>query len=395
MLVFLFNFLLFFFGTNTLFDFQKILCNNKYFEPLLWTVHGDINNFNIALPDSYANYEGSFICLDKNDTIYVNGVVPKSRYFSFQIYDSTTESLGSINDHQITLFNKTNFMITITKSNMCDNFQNIIRVTTNDTFLLFVFRTYDLEPNHKLILPNITKNNKLLPHAKTYTKINFPKLYRNTKPVREHKFANEDNNFFKPVVKTFFHNSDADYLISLIKVNQSNPVGAIIYGILPMTKLDMIQNYDVRYVSFNMGITSSALPTIAGDMLVTTDANNLNISSTGTPGISDKHIIEKYQNHLNWNKNRSYVIYIGATIEQIKSLGANINTDLYLLYPKMSNGKYFTYVSILHRHLMPQKKTMLKPIFNKSISDITGHPVYPKECEKIMGEFYPKIKFYL
>lgn len=400
--MYLFHFLLFFFGKNKLFDFQKFLCDNQFIEPLLWTVHGDINNFNIALPDSYATYKGSFICINDNDIINVDGIVPKSRYYSFQIYDSTTASLGSINDDQIILENKTNYKLSITKSKLCEsnNFEqnkNTLYISTNDTFLLFIFRLYDIDDNYNFTLPKITKNNKLLIPAKNYTKIHFSFLYRNTKPVREHKFANEDNNFFKPVVQTFFHNSDADYLISLIKVNQTNPICAIINGVLPIVKINNSNNYDVRYISFNMGTTSSFLPTIAGNMLTNNKLNDNLISSSKTAGIMDKHIIEKYKNSNDWiNNNRSYVIYVGGTIEQIKSLGCNPDKDLYLLYPKMTNEKYFTYASILHRHLMPQKKLKNKRkyiTFNNSINNIGGQYADPKKCESVMKQYYPKIKF--
>lgn len=411
MLTFLFHLILFFLGKTRLFDFQKFLCENNSILPQLWTVHGDINNFNVALPDSYASYEGSFICINTDETIIIEGNVPNARYFSFQVYDSTTASLGSLNDYQIKLNSSEKFVINISKLKKCDLEQdaNTLYISTDYTFLLVIFRLYDIEKEHKLKLPDIKKKfngeHKYFEHALTYQKVNFPRLYRNTKPVREHRFANEDNNFFKPIVKTFFHNGDTDYLVSLIVVNQSNPIGAIITGHLPETNFnkninnDFFKNnfsvgkyYDVRYVSFNMGILSSPLPTIAGDTLLS--SNNKKISSSGTPGIIDEHIVNKYNNNNEWIlRDRPYIIYVGGTIEQIKSLGGDPDRDLYMLYPKMYDGKYFTYVSILHRHLMPQIKMFDKPMFNQSISDIVGNPVEPLGCEKIMGKYYPKIKF--
>jgi hypothetical protein len=115
MLTFIFHFLLFFFGTTRLFDFQGFLCKNNWIRPKLWSIHGDINNFNIALPDSYALYKGSFICINKGESITIEGNIPNARYYSMQVYDSSTASLGSLNDQQINIRTDGSFSINITK----------------------------------------------------------------------------------------------------------------------------------------------------------------------------------------------------------------------------------------------------------------------------------------
>jgi hypothetical protein len=413
MLTFIFHFLLFFFGTTRLFDFQEFLCKNNWIRPKLWSIHGDINNFNIALPDSYALYKGSFICINKGESITIEGNIPNARYYSMQVYDSSTASLGSLNDQQINIRTDGSFSINITKDKYGVNNKtssNSLYVQSKNSFLVVIYRLYDYSEISKIILPNIKKANVTIPHVKAHTKIYFPRMYRNVNPVRAYRFANKDNNFFKPTTNAFFSNDDASYLVSLIKVNYIERLGAIITGYLPLTDSSSNINndyfktngkygkyYEVRYLSFNMGTTSFPFPTIGGNMLhpQTKKINGTIISSSGTPGIIDTDIIKRYSNVSNWNDmNREYTIYVGIDLNHIRELGGNPESDLYLLYPTSYENKLFTYVSILHRHLMPHVKFMENPIFTQSIGDIPNNvPVIPKNCEKVMGKYYPKITF--
>lgn len=273
-----------------------------------------------------------------------------------------------------------------------------------------MYRLYDYPEISKLILPNIKKANVTIPHVKSHTEIYFSQMYINVNPVRAHRFSNEDNNFFKPITNAFFSNDDASYLVSLIKVNHTERLGAIITGYLPLTDSSSSINddyfktngkygkyYEVRYVSFNMGTTSFPFPTIGGNMLhpQTKKINGTTISSSGTPGIIHTDIIKRYANVSNWNDtDREYTIYVGIDLNHIRELGGNPEYDLYMLYPTSHKNKLFTYVSILHRHLMPHIKFMEKPIFKQSIGDMSNDiPVIPDDCEKVMGKYYPKITF--
>ena len=421
LLYFLFHLLLFFFGTTKLFDFQKYLCEHGYVQPDLWTLHGDTNNFNIALPDSYAVYKGSFVCLSDQQTLVISGEVPQARYYSVQVYDSTTRSLGSLNDNQIKL-NSNGFSINITKNSTdVSANSNVLKINTPNTFLIVLLRLYDTndtddtDDTDDIKLPQISKMGKSLAHA-NHTIINFPRIYRNKKPIREHRFANEPNNFFKPIVASYFNNDDANYLISLIKVNQTERLGAIITGYLPVTSsetntsndyfkttpTDQINQYDdkyyeVRYASFNMGTTSFPLPTIGGNILHSKfkDIDPRDISSTGKPGIRDVDIIKRYSGLEQWSHwGRPYQIYIGIDLDHIRELGGDPNVDLYLIYPvSYQTGELFTYASVIYRHVLPQSKFLDNPLFNQSVSDIVGNPAIPSECKEVMGAYYPEIKF--
>lgn len=436
---FLANFLLFFFGKMKFVNIQKFVCNNNLIVPHLWSIYGSTSNFNIALPDAYAEYRGSFICLNDNDVIILESDVPYARYYSVQLYDSTTASLGSLNDYQIVTTNN-KFTINITKKkDMCDidacqNNKNTLYVNTKDSFLVLIYRVYDVPINDPNIQPKIGTDKLFgwieppniykydmttgkvtnISNTKTYTPIGLPRMYRNIDPVREHRFANENNNFFKPTTNAFFSNDDANYLVSLIKVPPNGNLGAVITGYLPKTDYNNKNYfkkvkgnfnesdpdyYEVKYVSFNMGTTSNPLPTIAGHMLHNiyskTKVPRHNISSTGTAGIRDTDIINRYNNSHDWNQNgRPYKIYIGRDVNHIVRLGADPNVDLYMLYPvSYPKSEFFTYAVIVFRYLMSQEKFLSDPIYKNGIGAIISNPALPQECAEKLCLHYPKIEF--
>lgn len=426
MLLYIFHFIVFFFGGS----FQKYLCKHGYLSPQLWSIYGSIHNFNIAVPDGHASYRGSFVCLNDNETLTLESTVPHARYYSVQMYDSKTSSLGSLNDHQINTQND-KFAITISKSKNCISNKNVLCITTENSFLILVYRVYDIYPINCSNLDNCQEFGHLymtfgwieppkikrtsvnyIDHVKSHVLMKFPRVHIDGKPIREHKFANQHNNFFKPITNAFFANDDASYLVSLIQVNTTK-IGAIITGILPKTyptvyvthianknkSIDYFKNnnnistydsgyYEVKYASFSIGITSGFMPTIGGNMLHSKfeQIDPRDVSSNGTPTLRDIDILSV--------NGSNYKIYVGMDIEHIKEMGANIEKDLYMIYPKSYiTNKHFTYVVIVYRHLMPQSKFLKNPLFKQSIHDILNPPAIPSECEQVMKKYYPNIKF--
>lgn len=466
LLKFLAHLLLFFFGTNKYIDFQHILCEYGL-SPTAWSVYGGADNFNIAFPDIAAMYSGSFICMKDNDTITLESDVPYARYYSVQVYDSTKASLGSLNDHEINVHDG-KFAINITKvgtkrnlTNANENIlkigasENILKISTPDKFLILIYRVYDVPNATELKTqygvssngrneifgwikpPKLYKHGKIIVHSDTYTKITYPRIYRNIDPIKP-TIYNAKNNFFKPYSSNYFSNNDANYLISPISLATSNTsntsntnainnktIGAIIKGFLPLTdykrtnyfknqqnstcvnfnmwNMSNILNHphyhEVRYVSFNMGILSKPYPTIAGPMLQTycgTNVNPQDISSTGKPGITDSNIINKYNNSKEWNNmGRPFTIFVGLNLDHIIKLGGNPNTDLYMIYPThYDTKKPFTYPVIVFRHLMSQEKFMSNPIFKNGIGSINKLFATSEECQSIMQKYYPTIEFF-
>lgn len=312
---FIIHFLIFLFGNNKYVNFQNMLCNNKFVPPA-WSLYGGADNFNIAFPDIAAMYTGSFVCVGPNQTITLESDVPYARYYSVQIYDSTTASLGSLNDHEINVVNN-KIVLNITKNltnqinltNNSSNTTNTLHITTSDNFLILIFRVYDvtdfaeLDTLHNISQvgrnktfgwiepPNLFRyeNNKkiAIPKSSTYAKIAFPRIYRNVEPIKSLIFNNTNNNFFKPYSSGYFSNDDANYLVSTISLHNSTTnkaIGAIIKGYLPLTNynhhnrtnyfkqnndsFDYLHDdyYEVKYLSFNMGTLSMPLPTVAGPM---------------------------------------------------------------------------------------------------------------------------------
>lgn len=450
---FFIHFLLFLFGNKFI---GNLLCDYDLINLDTWTIYGSIDNFNIAFPDTAASYRGSFICVKKEETINLESHIPNARYYSIQVYDSTTASLGSLNDFQIETING-KFSVNITRTKNSFSFGNTLHVTTPDSLLVLLYRVYDVPGTTELTKLNISTNGKIesfgwietptlykydsngnkinLIHAQNYTKIGFPNLFLNMKPLKESKYNNTKNNFFKPYSNKYFSNDDASYLISTISLHntQNKVIGAIIKGYLPLVDINRTNyfkssksNYlynntcnntcnnifgyhEVRYVSFNMGSLSTPLPTIAGPMLKTfstiidsmTDSfvkqyvDPKEISSTGKPGIIDADIISRYGNTREWNnEGRPFTIYIGLNVHHIKKLGGNPDTDLYLTYPThYITGKPFSYPVIVFRHLMSQHKFMTNPIFKHSIDSINKSFASPSECQQIMQKYYPTIDF--
>jgi len=337
-------------------------------------------NLNIALPDSYAIYFSSFIYLNNDEYLFVKGNVSAYEYYSLQIYDSRAITLGNINF----LETKNGFInLTITKNSKTltnlNNLQNTLIIDSNNTIFFLVFRVYDLYEKPidlKYLTPNLTiSNSKIgnLTKSKNFVDLNYGWLSPNWNPVRFPKFSTQNNNFLKPALTSFFYNSDASYLLSNIQ-NPSENLGLIITGILPEKK-------NLMYLSFNIGLSSFPMPTIAGKHW---SNNSKLISSSGTAGIRHIEIEKKYNNKINWNRN--YTIYIGLNLKHIQKLGGNPDNDLYLLYPlQYFNQKPYTNVVILHRYLMPH------PEFEHSIRNISDSHADPDVCENYMNKYYPKV----
>lgn len=439
-------FLLFLFG-NKFIKVQNLLSDLNLIHPEAWSIYGSVDNFNIAFPDVGAKYRGSFICIKKGETITLESEVPNARYYSIQVYDSSTASLGSLNDHQIQIING-KFSINITrpyksyKPFKTNNKNNTLYVSTEDSLLILLYRVYDVSNETKsknkiesfgwIELPKLYKYSTIgsktnITAALTYTKIGFPYFYTDSQPVKPLQYANTKNNFFKPHSDGYFSNRDASYLVSTIQLydNKTNKtIGAIIKGYLPLVSVtranffksnnytcfnfDYKNNsfygtgyYEVRYVSFNMGIGSSPYPTVAGSSLKSLNGHQLHkynlkhISSTGKPGIMDTDIIRRYRNSKEWHQGgRPYTIYIGMNVSHIWKLGGNPNVDLYLTYPlDYVTGIPFTYPVILFRHLMSQDKFMTEPNFTHGIGSINKNFATPSECQVVMQKYYPTIKF--
>lgn len=310
MIIFVYYMFLFFFGKNI----QYFICKYKLVNPEIWSFLGDINNFNVALPDSYATYRGSFICLLENEEITIISDIPNSTYYSFQIYDHRAITLSSLNDEEIII--KDNKMyITISK-----NKESSMIIKSTNSFFVLLYRNY--YENEIPTLPKIYKTTKILTteidKSNYVPNLFFPNLFFNIKPFKKFIYSNTDNNFFKSRTNSFFSNKDASYLLSTIVLNETK-IGAIITGILPITYYENKTNYDVRYISFNVGIGSFPLPTIGGNL------KSKNISSSGLPGINDRHIIN------NFIRGREYKIYVGIDHNHINEMG-EILKMIYIFY---------------------------------------------------------------
>lgn len=263
LIAFLINFAIFLFG-NKFFNIQNSFCDFSANNIEAWTIYGSINNFNIAFPDIAAHYRGTFVCMKDDETITLESDIPYARYYSVQIYDSSTASLGSLNDNQISISNG-KFKINITKSmnstNSTNSTKNVLKITTNDRLLMLIFRVYDVPTkeilesklnvwSHNRIesfgwidVPKIFKynenHNKIqIKNSKNYTLIGFPQYYLNYEPFKKSQYDNIKNNFFKPHSNGYFSNSEANYLVSTInfKKNETDKkiIGAIIKGYLPI-----------------------------------------------------------------------------------------------------------------------------------------------------------------
>lgn len=440
--------LFFLFGNNKYFDLQNLLCENNLIVPDAWTIYGGTDNLNIAFPDVSARYRGSFFCLKSNETLVLKSDVPHARYYSIQVYDSTTSSLGSLNDYQIDTKDGKFFINIVKSENSNGVINNTLHISTNDSFLILIFRVYDVPDINELKIspkgksesfgwispPNLYKvdfQNKIIniTNSPKYANVVFPRIYRNIDPIKKSMYDNMKNNFFKPHSRGYFSNDDANYLISTINLtnftnsinstnstNSTKMIGAIVRGYLPKTDINRVNYFktndkvcriistdhrdyhEVRYVSFNMGTTIMPFPTIAGPQLKTyrnISVNSRDISSTGKPGIIDTDIVNRYGNATSWHEaGRPYTIYIGANVSHIEKMGANISTDLYMIYPThYDTGELFNNPVIVFRHLMSHDKFMKNPIFKYGIGSINKSFATPLECSNVMQKYYPTIDF--
>ena len=372
-LSFLYYAFIFFFGGRM----QYSMCKYGILNPQIWSFYGDINNLNVALPDAYATYRGSFLCLIDHDIIELVSEVPNSTYYSFQIYDSKGIALNSLNDEQL-IIRDNKIKVLISKNDLSyKSYENYIYVNSKNSFFVILFRNYNENtiPSYPIIYRhdsnNITYN---LTISKSVPNLFYPQVIFDILPVNKYHGYNIDNNFFKSRTRSYFSNQDASYLLSMIKLNDKR-LGAIITGYLPVTYFENKTNYDIRYISFNLGLASFPLSTLSGNML-----NKKN----SKPGISDKDIINKYNS--SWlKKDRKYIIYIGEDYNHINELGGNHLDDLYILFPRQYiSEKLFTHIVIIYRNLLPKHRYGINKIKDLSNSEV---------CQNVMGLYYPKIKF--
>lgn len=362
---------------------QIFFTSNKLLIPEIWSFYSNSDSANIALPDSYATYFSSFVYLNNDEYLSLNGLTTNYSYYSLQIYDSRAITLGNVNYLQ-SINNTIDLIITKNISNLNNlnnKTNNIIIIDSNNTIFLIVFRVYDLSEipiDAYLLSPNISiTHNKIgkLKKSHKFVNLNYNWLWPDTNPVRFPKFSNVNNNFLKPALTSFFYNGDASYLLSNIQ-NPNRNIGLIVSGILPNSS-------QVLYSSFNIGVSSPPMPTISGKHY---GNDNKLISSSGRAGIRHVEIEKRYQNITNWNRN--YTIYIGLDLNHITELGGNPDFDLYLLYPiQYFNKKPYSNILILHRHLMPHSN------FLHTISNISNSHADPNVCEEYMNKYYPKITF--
>lgn len=373
---------------------QKLFTANHIFTPEIWSFYSNSESANIALPDSYATYFSSYVYLNDNEFLTIKGSVENYEYYSLQVYDSRAITLGNVNYLQ-SVNGSIDLIITKNINNL-QNFNtnsNIINIDSNNTIFVVVFRVYDLSEmplDTYLLTPNISIwNSKMgqLPKSKNFVNLNYNWLWPDKPPVRFPKFSTTDNNFLKPALTSFFYNGDASYLLSNIQ-NPSSNIGIVIHGVLP--------NKDqLMYSSFNIGLSSPPMPTIAGQHY---QNNSRLISSTGRAGIRHIEIEKRYnkneetnnstQCNINQAWDRHYTIYVGLDLDHIKRLGGDPNVDLYLLYPiQYFTGKPYTNVLILHRHLMPTST------FTHAIVDVAESHADPHVCNEYMDKYYPTITF--
>lgn len=361
---------------------QKFFTARHVFTPEIWSFYSNSESANIALPDSYATYFSSYVYLNDDEYLTIKGSVENYEYYSLQIYDSRAITLGNVNHLQ-----SINGSIDLIITKDINNFQNftdksnIININSNNTIFVVVFRVYDLfdtPVDTHLLSPNITITNSkvgLLHKSDNFVELNYNWLWPDKPPVRFPKFSTTNNNFLKPALTSFFYNGDASYLLSNIQ-NPSSNLGVVIQGILP-------DKNQVMYSSFNIGLSSPPMPTIAGKHY---QNDSRLISSTGRAGIRHIEIEKRYSSIDNWDRN--YTIYVGLDLDHIKRLGGDPDTDLYLLYPiQYFTGKPYTNILILHRHLMPT------PTFSHAIVDVADSHADPHTCHEYMAKYYPAITF--
>lgn len=390
-----------------------------------WSMVTNLTYWNVKYPDGYTNYQITPVYLDENDYVNIIGELPYARYFSYQVYDNNFKSLGATTDYDIyaegtncynTLCegtykdekNKGKTLIEILKNDNNDG-PNTINITSNQSYYLIVYRTYDamdIDDSSKnkyfgwIDPPIVYKNSYQIPPAPFQLNADMTTPQPDIPPTfGMGKHINEHNNFYKEDTYNFASSSDSDYLVSIIEYKEPRKrMGAIITGIIPLTSntlydtprvgyisknnknisIDDPDYYEVRYLSFNMGIRSPPENTLGGNF----------------PTIMDKDIIRHY-NYTTEEKNRHYTIYVGASLDDIESLGGNPAKDLYLLYPRI-NGEVYQYVGIIYRQVLTQSKILGKQraTFLHGIGDIPTVPASPQDCQKVMDKYYPKISFY-
>ncbi|MGD9891020.1 MAG: hypothetical protein AB7R89_11940 [Dehalococcoidia bacterium] len=64
-----------------------------------WGFNSNLSN--VAYPDRNATYFGSVISLPAGSKLVITGLYPYNRYFSFNVYNLTGQSIGSLSDYQI------------------------------------------------------------------------------------------------------------------------------------------------------------------------------------------------------------------------------------------------------------------------------------------------------
>ena len=378
-----------------------------------WSIFVNLTSWNIKFPDGNAIYQVTLIEMLTADKIIIELDIPYSRYFSYQIYDYNFNSYGSIVDYNIytdglNCFNEicSNYssyqgstLIEFKKQGEINSNNGIIINSTSNYFVI-VYRLYDIDVNIEndmmdgekyfgwIEKPKIYKNYELVIDSENQFVINAMQTLPNVSSTISHSGKiNSDNNFYKESNSNLAANDDSDYLISLINIYDNNPPSAIIYGKLPITANSIFESprvgyinqnnanidvnnedyYEVRYISFSLGISSPPENTIST--------------------IMDKDIMAKYSHS-------EYKIYVGGSIEDLIKIGCDIENDLYFLYPKTLEGIYYEYVNIIYRNLLSQSKILgTNAIFKKSINDIVDNVASSIECENVMGEYYPKIDF--
>lgn len=373
---------------------QRLFTTYHTFVPEIWSFYSNSESANVALPDSYATYFSSYVYLNDDEFLTVKGSVENYDYYSLQVYDSRAITLGNVNYLQ-SVNGSINLIITKDIRNLQNTTNtNIINIDSNNTIFLVVFRVYDLFEtplDTHLLVPNVSiMNSKIgnLPKANNFVKLDYNWLWTDKAPVRFPKFSTTDNNFLKPALTSFFYNGDASYLISNIQ-NPSESLGIIIKGVLP-------DSTQVMYSSFNIGVSSSPMPTIAGKHY---QNDPRLISSTGRAGIRHIEIEKRYNIFSSQNDekilsqvdktlwNRHYTIYVGLDLDHIRRLGGDPDVDLYLLYPiQYFTGKPYTNVIILHRHLMHH------PSFSYAIANVAESHADPQVCNASMDKYYPSLQ---
>lgn len=326
-----------------------------------WCFIANSTLLNIEWPDGNSQYYGTIV---NNSLLKINGTFPNSRYFSFELYDlKTWEPFWDIHDTNINSYSNPYKYENVTYN---DNIEYQINLDIDNNYeknnyYLLIYRIYmGIDDTGGVNLPDVYFFNETNWNIINQCEVNERPVIniQDTTPQYSLYKSNENDNFYPPQnKKKLFVNYDARYMIAFYNNSNNTFDGAKIQLKAPNfpTTIKNIaeQNYDVRYFSISIVDLSSPRQT--------------------TQTIGD---IVLYNNSV---ENDEINIYLFCH---------NFENISLQLFPPSTNDHNCSsktqYFGVLYRQLLPQ-----------FVNEIPDTPYATQdELVKIMGDYYPKIKWY-